>query len=412
MCDDRAGASIIKTILKHYPGAAQQFVQPIIDNVSLMYDSYYGRDILSEIFYHCPQAAQAFTKHLKNAPRCFYPFTDLAKQKTQTKQHLIANFLDKNEDLASHGFCNYQSHPDLQVMTKQVINLECTEQQKGRYTFVHAHQWSYHFYQELYTDLWSIINEKPSNYRFTRFKYPIKPSTKAFFAYIQKEQETRQEILNGAFDQNYITDGYQNYLLFINYALFVNDMGSNTSFYIKENQSIRPIQIDCNQFLGELRLDKLLTQEELEQVRKRFNELQQEHATLSEYGGGLLLSFTPELMTQCVYPCYGNGKKRTVEIVGLGETSDPQIILDTLRTTPEKIVNSDDIEFVCVLSHDSTLIPHNGLDIYEFNAADKDKLAAWRAKKDKLMAWIKERVNKRRQMLTAQAAAQNMRARL
>ena len=60
----------------------------------------------------------------------------------------------------------------------------------------------------------------------------------------------------------------------------------------------------------------------------------------------------------------------------------------------------------------STLIPNNGLDIYEFNAADQDKLAAWRAKKNKLVAWIKERVNKRQQALAAQAATQKMRARL
>ncbi len=414
ICNNASGWYLLEEILRHHPDAAQALVQPAIDNFSQMCNNYYGWYILEEIIKHYPKAKKIFAEHIMaKQSSLFYPFNDLVKNKTQTKQHLITNLIDKYKKLSSEGHTNYQDHPNLQVMTKQIINLEYKEQQKGRYTFVHAHQWAYHFYQEFYTDLWSIINEKPSNYRFTRFKYPIKPSTEAFFAYIKNEQEAHQKIMtDNAFDQNYIIDGYQNYLLFMNYALFSNCRGANTGYYIKSNRSAFPIQIDCNQFLSELHLDDLLTQEELELVRKQFNELQQEHATISEYGGGLLLSFTPELMAECVYSCHGNGKKRTVKIKGVGETSDLQIILDTLRTTPEKIVDSDNIEFVCVLSHDAALIPYNGLDIYEFNAADQNKLAAWRAKKDTLMDWIKERVNKRRQALAAQAATQKMRARL
>ncbi len=407
------GDHIIEKILKCHPDGAQELVLPAIDNFSHMCKSEYGSEVLKMIIKHHPDATQAFTKQMAGNPRFFYPFNDLVEHKSQTKQHLIANLTDGYKRLSSEGNINYQDHNALQKMTKQLIDLEHKEQQEGRYTFVHAHLWDYHFCQELYTDLWSISNEKPPNYRFIRFTYPEKPSLKSFVDYIQKEQEARQKIINGAFAQNFFRDGYQNRLLFMNYALFVNSQGSNTSYYIKQSISALPINIDCNQFLTELHLDKLLTQKELEYANKQLNDLQREHATLSEYGGGLLLSFTPELMAQCVYPCHGSGRKRTVEIEGLGKTSDPQVILDILRSTPEKIVNSDRIEFACVLSHDCTLIPNNGLDIYEFNAADQDKLAAWRAKKDRLMAWIKERVNKKRQTLAAaQAATQKMRARL
>ncbi len=450
MCNNWNGWDILQEIIEHYPNAAQAFTKPAADNFPLMCDNGYGCYILQEIMKHYPASAQTFDQlvtydnifninsHLlielvKRSPdsqspsniiqsikptfiqfitQSFYPFTDLVEHKTQTNQHLMVHLFDKFEHLSSEGYVNYQDNDELQKMTKLVINLEHKEQQKGRYTFVHAHQWAYHFYQELYTDLWGIINERPSNYRFTRFKYPIKPSTESFFAYIQKEQEVRTKIMTDAVDQYYTRAGYQDRLLFMNYALFANYRGSNTGYYIKQNKSENSITINCNQFLSELHLNELLTQEELEYVRKQFSELQAEHATLSNYGGGLLLSFTPELMAQCVYPCDGGGPKRTVEIEGIGETSDPHIILDTLRTAPEKIVDSDNIEFVCILSHDSSLIPNNGLDVYEFNAADQDKLAAWRAKKDKLMVWIKECVDKRRQILTAQAAAKHMRARL
>ncbi len=436
ICNTLAGTSILAAILEHHPNGTRAFIQPAINNFCQICNDY-GYITLDIILKYCPDTAQVFaqlmidkffqicnnkyafkiqniifkcypdvvkmfTKQLASDPRFFYPFNNLIELKTQTTQHLSAHLMDKYSDLSSQGFINYQDYVELQKMTKRVIELEYQEQQKERYTFVHAHQWIHHFCQELYTDLWSIINEKPNNYRFTRFKYPQKPSLEAFFAYIQEEQTIRQEIIKSAVGDSYFfRKGYQGYLLCINYALFANSKGSNTCFHVKENYSENPIEIDCNQFLSELHFDSFLTQEELEHIRKQFNELQAEHATLSKYGGGLLLSFTPKLMKKCIYPSSWSGVKKTVKIKGIGETSDPQLILDTLRTTPEKIVNSDKIEFVCVLSHDCALIPDNGLDIYEFNAADQDKLAAWRAKKDTLMAWIKERVDKRRQALTA-----------
>ncbi len=412
LCDNLVGYHILKTILEYYSDAAQAFVQPTIDNFSRMCNNKYGWLIIKTIFDHHPDATQALAKQMENDPRFFYPFNDLVEHKTQTKQHLRVHLLKKYKELSSQGKTNYQDHPDLQAMTKQIIDREHKEQQKGRYTFVHAHQWDYHFYQELYTDLWSIMHEQPNNYRFVRYEYPIKPSTEAFFTYIEQEQRAREELMNGSVKQFYIFFGHQNHLLFMNYALFVNPGFSNSGYYIRANKSYAPKSIDCSSFIKELQIDQYLIQEELEHLENQLTELHAEHASVSKYGAALLLSFTPELMAECVYPCQGYGEKRMVQIEGIGETSDPQIILDTLRTAPEKIVNSDQVEFACILSHDAALIPHNGLDIYEFNAADQDKLAAWRAKKDKLMAWIKERVNKRRQMLTEQAAAKHMRARL
>ncbi len=414
VCNNRNGCYTLSIILRHCPDAAQGFIQPVIDNFFQTCNHRYGVYILAEIFEYYPDAAQAFAKHMVSDPRFFYPFNDLVEHKTQTKQHLRTNLSYTYQRLSSQGSINYQDYPDLQTMTKQVIDREYSEQQKGRYTFVHGHAWYSHCYQELYTDLWSIMHEQPNNYRFMRYKYPSRPSIEAFFAYIEQEQEKRKKLLGSGvnIDTDYISDKLQDRLLFMNYALFVNSQGSNTGYYIKANKSYTPKDIDCSLLIKELQLDQYLTQDELEYLENQFIELQDEHISASKYGGGLLLSFMPELMAQCVYPCHGGGRKRTVEIEGLGEIYDPKVILDTLRTTPEKIIDSDRMEFVCVLSHDSTLIPNNGLDIYEFNAADQDELAAWRAKKNELMAWIKERVNKRRQALAAQAATQKMRARL
>ncbi len=407
MCDNLSGWCAIQAILLLYPNTAQVFVQPAINNFSRMYGSLVGGMILRTILQYYPQAIQTFAKaagenfsqihdpvildasilkeilahpdttdlfikHLKNDPGSFYPFTDLSGKKTQTTQHLISHLVKKYGDLSSRGRINYQDDNNLHAMTKAVIDLEHQEQQKGRYTFVHAHQWCYHFYQELYTDLWSIVNENPSNYRFVRYTYPIKPSIEAFFSYIEHHQKVRQKLVTGNFSWYqkleavndsgyYVKKGYQKYLLFINYALFANeDLGMNSAFYIKNSISENPIQIDCMQFIQELGLDHYLTQSEIDNIRNKFKKLEQEHTTLSNYGSGILLSFTPKLMAESVYLCKSSGLKDTAKIKGLGRTSDPRVILDTLRTNPEKIVppyplcwpHSDYIEFACVLSHD------------------------------------------------------------
>ncbi len=398
ICNNENGQRTLGKILKCHPDAARKFVQPFIENFDQMQYNKYGQHILAAILRYCPDT---LAKCMTSNRKFFYPFNDLVEPKTQTKQHLMAHLLDKFKELSSQGDTNYQDYPDLQDLTKQIIDREHIEQQKNRYTFVHAHQWGYHFYQELYTDLWGIMHEQPNNYRFIRYKYPIKPSTEAFFSYIEQEQERRNELLSKGPGGYYTWKGQQDRLLFMNYALFVNPGFSNSGYYIKYNKSAHPPSIGRNQLTRELQLYQYFTQHEQEFIEYQLAQLQVEHASISNYGGCLLLSFTPELMAQCVYPCAGGGPKRTVEIEGLGEISDPQIILNTLRAAPEKIVDSDSVEFACVLSHDSTLIPNNGLDIYEFNAADQDKLAAWRAKKDKLMAWIKERVDKRRQPMRA-----------
>ncbi len=222
ICNDDEGYNILEIILNHCPNTAQAFAQLTINNFFQICNKKYASKIQEVIFKYYPDVTKMFAKQHASDPRVFYPFNDLVTHKTQTKQHLSAHLMDKYGDLSSQGFINYQDYDELQKMIKRVIDLEHTEQQKDRYTFVHAHQWAYHFYQELYTDLWSIINEKPNNYRFIRFRYPKKPSLEAFFIYIQKEQETRQKIMAGAVGQYYIQAGYQSHLLFMNYALFAN----------------------------------------------------------------------------------------------------------------------------------------------------------------------------------------------
>jgi hypothetical protein len=64
--------------------------------------------------------------------------------------------------------------------------------------------------------------------------------------------------------------------------------------------------------------------------------------------------------------------------------------MDTLCATPEKIKNSDKLEFCMAMTWDLALNLESGIKIYSLNAADQEKLAAFNAKSDALFARIKQ----------------------
>lgn len=331
-----------------------------------------------------------FLKKVARNAQVFFPFNDLLKKLTQTKKHLIAHFADKYKYARSNGDLNYQDDIQLQAMTKRLLDLEYQEQQKGRYTFVHGHQWHHHFYQEIYTDLWSIANGPVSNYRFIRYKTPNMTEKESFAKEIKDESDIREKWINDHSIDEHKTGKTR--LLFMNYSLFANYYGESSAAYIKDNRSIKHWTINCMEFINQLKLDLYFSQDELTSICAQLNELSTEHATLNTYGGGLLLSFTPEALIKSVYPGKPYGYRQSIMIDGHGKTDNIKTVLDTLQISPEKIKKSDSIPFVCILSYDCALMPHNGVDIYDFNAADQEKLAAWRTKKNELMAWIKDRV--------------------
>lgn len=339
---------------------------------------------------------------IKLATHTFYPFNDLSNPPlTQTKQHLIANFLSKYIQLKRGGKIDYECCPELQAMTKRVIELEAQEQAKGRYTFVHAYKWPHHFYREIYTDLWKIAHNEPLvPYIFTRFAQLPQTPWMAWENFLQsREQEkVRHKLVSQGASSLRTERSYQYNMLYMNYALFANKtLGENTADYIKYNRSIAWIYFDPKDLIQEFEFARYLTPTDITHTVSELAKLKTDHEQLSAYGGGILLSFTPELLRQTVYPSKPFGFKRTVKIVNkTGKviiTTDPKLILDTLRSAPETIQDSDDFLFVCILSSDLALIPNNGLDIYEFNAANQEALAQWRAKKDKLMQWIKNRID-------------------
>ena len=70
--------------------------------------------------------------------------------------------------------------------------------------------------------------------------------------------------------------------------------------------------------------------------------------------------------------------------------------MDTLRTNPEKIENSDQLEFCMPMTWDLTLNPDSGIKTFSFNAANQKKLAAFNKKADALFEKIKKDIERDR----------------
>ena len=160
-------------------------------------------------------------------------------------------------------------------------------------------------------------------------------------------------------------------------------------------------------------LEEIFKNVELEGYLKKYlpeiEELQKLHNDASAYGSLLLFSFTPEMLKESVYVSHPYGLKRTVMIDGTGETEDVKLILDTLRTTPEKIHDLDNLEYVVVATEDCVrnklLQQKEVIKIIPFNAANPEKLALYEQKRDELVAKIKAEIEAER---TARSKEQNL----
>lgn len=302
-------------------------------------------------------------------------------KKTQSSQHF--NALQKHNSKKLANFLSIQSNGQdrIKKIIERIVSAEDREQAKGRYTFVHAYRWDIRFLQDLDAHLRPLVQQGKKHALSLRFsKAPKSANATAYVA-------IREKLLQMGID-NY--DAQQKYALFMNYALFCNQYGSNTLQYFINNRCERANDLR----LLERIFSRLGLADARRKYKKEIKELEKLHQGASAYGAGLLLSFTPEALKQCVYACHPGGRKRTVTIDGIGETDDVQLIIDTLRTAPEKLGDQlDHLEFVFVLTKDYALnreiMDGDTYNIVPFNAADPDKLKLYELKRDELIAKIK-----------------------
>ena len=134
-----------------------------------------------------------------------------------------------------------------------------------------------------------------------------------------------------------------------------------------------------------------------EKYKDQLTDLEQEHNNLSKYGQMLLFAIPKDTIKDCVYLSKSGGSKERVFIDGVGNTDNINIIMETLNNNPEKIANTDNLEFVLVKTWDFALDPEkSGIKVFPFNAtdADSEKVKAFRAKEDELFQKIKQDITK------------------
>jgi len=290
---------------------------------------------------------------------------------SQTEQHMIAN-LD-----AIFNFMKNAPSDLIEPLFEQVTKIETDLQQKGYYTFVHGQRWEYRLVENWYTKLWSLKNRKSvQDYLFAHVK--PQPTT----AQLEQDNVTREQLMRVG-----RTDGASRQkLLFMNYALFGNatNLGSSSADYMASNNNAGNVAISLRETF-----DHLGYQDIYAKYKEELTQLENEHKELSKYGNLLLVGVPQDKLPECVYLSLTGGAKRTIEIKGVGKTDDIKLIMDTLRTNPEKIWNSDQLEFCMAMTWDMALNPESGIKIFSLNAADQEKLVAFNAKSDELFARIK-----------------------
>ena len=282
----------------------------------------------------------------------------------------IASYLSQT-NMYSSFWTLYQT-TDAQRCFINLYQKEFEENSAGRYTFVHGQQWAYEWTASLYKALYeTATNTTTTNYQFLRFKRPNKLNQK-------KERELYQQLRNGKGHMYWrIKDSR---LLWLNFALFGNNKsyGSSSVNYWARGTDCSNGSIADEYIFNKFNLKKMYTkyEKELEQLKK-------EHAALTKRGNLLLISLSPKYVAENItispetqYCC-----DTKTNIVSL---------LNTLKTNPSAVQNSNRLAFTLILTKDRALKPSDDIRIFAFNGIEPAKWAAFCKKRTALFERIKK----------------------
>jgi len=217
--------------------------------------------------------------------------------------------------------------------------------------------------------LWEIAkNKKVDNFVFVHVKQPATNPA--------DEQATLEQLRKNGRN----TKADRQRLLFLNYAFFGNDSnsGSNTAEYVKDNSNVGGIELSFADIFGYFGLQNIY-----EPYKNKLEELQEKYKQLSPEGTLLLIGVPRNKVNDIVYSAKTGGYKRRIFIEGIGKTDNTQLILETLRHHPEKIKDTDAIEFCLIMTENGGgLDPDTGIQVHPIipcdNEEDLEKLEAER----------------------------------
>jgi hypothetical protein len=291
---------------------------------------------------------------------------------SQTEQHLLTHFRRSPANF-------YIDHYDAEQLLSLVTKLNRTAkklEQEGYVTFVHGQRWPYELVERWFTKLHALNNEISDDFLFLHVKQL--PEN------LEVDTEMREQLLKyGRFD-----DYSRQQELFMNYAFFANSAtpGSNSALYIKDNHNVGSISLSIKDAFALNNYSKIY-----DRYAPELEELAQAHAALSNYGNAVLIAVPKDLLPHVVYSAKSGGYKRPLKIDGK-PTENITKIMDTLRTNPSHMEDSDNIEFCLIMTRDIAMNPKSGIKYFMFNAADPEKMKAFKQKEEALFAKIKQAI--------------------
>ena len=265
--------------------------------------------------------------------------------------------------------------------------------QSDYYTFLHGQRWAVVLPERWFTWLWSLKNNQScKDFLFCHVEKPKDNENQLI-----QEEELRKEVLDkgGECDIDVQSDNLQfNRLQFLTWSLFGNstNLASNSVNYSVYNHNCNDHRNRIKRISIKSAFEDLGFAHIYEKYKNQLDNLEQEHKNLSEHGQMLLFAIPKDKIEDCVFPVDDYGCKDEVFIDGLGYRNDISIIMETLRSNPEKI-NYNNLQFALVKTWDFALNPEkSGIKVFPFDATDTDseKVKKFRAKEEELFRQIKQ----------------------
>ncbi len=281
---------------------------------------------------------------------------------TPTLRHYIN--IVQDPELTTSYFYNKST---LNVFLKKFIIKE-QEWQSEHYTFVHGQRREYYWPEVLYTYLWSIKNnQSTNNFLFAPIKEPL------------SEQQRHLEYLyknflfsHGRFFSGNYKDETRQLLLFMNYALFANSQnpGSNTALYIWENANVGQVSLSAQEACRMLGCTQVY-----DRFKREIDALEVEYKSAGKYGNALFIAVPKDKIHKHVFAAKPGGAKIGVEMEDGNQIDDIKEIMETLLHNPEKLKDSDRIEFCLIMTQKKGgLDPRSGIKIIPIVTGDEQKL--------------------------------------
>ena len=430
------GRFLIREIIEKYPDAREQITPCIIKNVARLIESYSGTLLIKVIIENDPSARQYIKENYKKKKITKLPlllFSYFCEKFPQDKclrdrlkeesheygiEGIIKRILylkscpeGKNDRLKSSLptvkhieryrksitklIEEYSFSSNFSSMLDRAFRKEVELEKSGYVAFKHGQRWGHGLPEKWFTTLWAITKEKSiTDFIFLHVKSLLKNDNLA------GEIEMKKRLLTSGSSSD---DDWQ-HLLFMNYALFGNT-GFNLAssiFYAANNKNAGSRNISLKNVFNYLGHEDIYKKYE-----KQLQELEQEYKGLSNYGSMVVIGVPEDKLADSVYLATGSGQKVKMDIEGIGETDDIKTIITTLRHAPEKIKDSDKMEFALIMTQDKHggLNPESGIKVHMFDAADPEKLAVFREKESLLLEQIKQEIEQEKSKESAETTA-------